>query len=295
MEVCQKHGFGREDDSGEDESSEVDPLGKGRGNEDTDMLARHGGVSASGIELPHVTQWPKITGILTAASEELDEPLYLMLPHICGAMGISCMTQRLMRGALLKLGAAHDGSSNADWLASHFHREPNAIKTSAPVDAVFDIVRWWAQREKGAGGIKEEVEEVADKISAKERKRRAKQARRQEAAAGPADSPDAEGALAQKEPPSVLTHTLRSKTVDARVLEVLGDDIAAVERVYDAFLAERQQAYTARRVARFVPNPANWGPKARARGAAFTAPEASDAVPGAEASGEEPQKKVRME
>ncbi|PHJ25977.1 trna (guanine -n)-dimethyltransferase [Cystoisospora suis] len=82
--------------------------------------------------LPGLTMVPRIRGLLTAMSEELmDVPLYYHLPTLCNRMKLEMLKPALLKSALIRLG----------YRVSHFHRDPQAIKTDAPSTVVFDILR----------------------------------------------------------------------------------------------------------------------------------------------------------
>ncbi|OLP78091.1 tRNA (guanine(26)-N(2))-dimethyltransferase, partial [Symbiodinium microadriaticum] len=66
-------------------------------------------------ELPGITSWKKITGLLTAMSEEYgDLALYYKLPNLCKVLKVNQVPLRQFRGTLDSLG----------YRVSHFHREP---------------------------------------------------------------------------------------------------------------------------------------------------------------------------
>jgi len=85
--------------------------------------------------LPGVTSWKKITGLLTAMKEENDDALFYKLPNLCKSLKVNQVPLRQFRGTLTSLG----------YRVSHFHREPQAIKTNAPNHVVFDLLRLWAE------------------------------------------------------------------------------------------------------------------------------------------------------
>eukprot|EP00916_Digyalum_oweni_P021867 GHVL01036210.1.p1 GENE.GHVL01036210.1~~GHVL01036210.1.p1 ORF type:complete len:586 (-),score=88.05 GHVL01036210.1:216-1973(-) len=88
------------------------------------------------LELKGITQSIKIRGMLTAIKEELfDVPLYYEPPAICGRMRMQVISLRAFKSALL----------NAGYRVSHFHREPQSVKTDAPAQVVFDIIRTYAK------------------------------------------------------------------------------------------------------------------------------------------------------
>ncbi|CAK0881811.1 unnamed protein product, partial [Prorocentrum cordatum] len=87
-------------------------------------------------QFPGVTSWKKVAGLLTAISEEhADIPLYYRVPQLCKSLKLNPIPMRLIRGTLGALG----------YRVSHFHREPEAIKTDAPNHVVYDLMRLWAR------------------------------------------------------------------------------------------------------------------------------------------------------
>lgn len=88
------------------------------------------------VTLPGLTMRKKIRGVLTAISEELpDVPLHYNLPALMSSIKTETMKLTEFKSALLHLG----------YRVSHFHRDPQAVKTDAPNSAVFDILRKWAE------------------------------------------------------------------------------------------------------------------------------------------------------
>jgi tRNA (guanine26-N2/guanine27-N2)-dimethyltransferase len=86
--------------------------------------------------LPGVTSWKKVTGLLTAIAEEHpDLVLYFKLPQLCKGLKLTPVPLRQFRGTLKELG----------YRVSHFHREPEAVKTDAPVSVIYDLMRVWAE------------------------------------------------------------------------------------------------------------------------------------------------------
>ncbi|CAK0880466.1 unnamed protein product [Prorocentrum cordatum] len=86
-------------------------------------------------QLPGVTSWKKVTGLITAISEEHDLALYYKLPQLCKGLKLPPVPLRQFRGTLRELG----------YRVSHFHREPEAVKTDAPNSVVYDLMRVWAE------------------------------------------------------------------------------------------------------------------------------------------------------
>ena len=76
----------------------------------------------------------RLHGLLTSVSEELpDSPLYYTLPSLCHTMHCSAPPLLTFYSAI----------RNAGFQVSAYHKEPNAIKTNAPPDVVWDIMRAW--------------------------------------------------------------------------------------------------------------------------------------------------------
>lgn len=91
---------------------------------------------------PGITTWKKITGILRAIAEEtVDVPLHYKLPLLLKSLKMVPMPLRTFRGTLKALG----------YSVSHFHREPEAIKTDAPNAVVYDLLRLWAEEHPPKG------------------------------------------------------------------------------------------------------------------------------------------------
>eukprot|EP00746_Dinoflagellata_sp_MGD_P164857 gnl/MRDRNA2_/MRDRNA2_93774_c0_seq1.p1 gnl/MRDRNA2_/MRDRNA2_93774_c0~~gnl/MRDRNA2_/MRDRNA2_93774_c0_seq1.p1 ORF type:complete len:545 (-),score=122.60 gnl/MRDRNA2_/MRDRNA2_93774_c0_seq1:103-1737(-) len=87
-------------------------------------------------ELDGVVSWKKVTGLFTAISEEHAEiPLHYKVSSLCRGLKLAPIPLKLFKGTLINLG----------YKASHFHREPEAIKTDAPNEVVFDLMRVWAE------------------------------------------------------------------------------------------------------------------------------------------------------
>lgn len=83
-----------------------------------------------------VTSWKKINGMLLAISEEYpDICLFYRLPNLCKSLKLRPMPMKRFRGTLKALG----------YRAGHFHRDPEAVKTDAPNEVVYDLLRLWAE------------------------------------------------------------------------------------------------------------------------------------------------------
>ncbi|KAL8444332.1 hypothetical protein Emed_006296 [Eimeria media] len=87
--------------------------------------------------LPGLSMQPRIMGMLTALREELpDVPLHYQLPSLCTRHKLSMVKPAAFKSALRRLG----------YKASHFHRDPQALKTEAPASVVFDLLRAHAKK-----------------------------------------------------------------------------------------------------------------------------------------------------
>ena len=75
----------------------------------------------------------RLQGLLTSVSEELDTPLYYTLSDICRTLHCNSPPLRTLKAALI----------NAGYEVSGYHKEPEAIKTTAPSDVLWDILRAW--------------------------------------------------------------------------------------------------------------------------------------------------------
>ncbi|KAL8426427.1 hypothetical protein ACSSS7_008118 [Eimeria intestinalis] len=87
--------------------------------------------------LPGLSMQARILGMLTALREELpDVPLHYQLPSLCTRHKLSMVKPAAFKSALRRLG----------YKASHFHRDPQALKTDAPASVVFDLLRAHAEK-----------------------------------------------------------------------------------------------------------------------------------------------------
>lgn len=78
----------------------------------------------------------RLHGLLTSVSEELpDVPLYYTLPDLCSTLHCTCPPMIKMKAALV----------NAGYRVSAYHKEPQAIKTDAPNQVIWDILRAWCK------------------------------------------------------------------------------------------------------------------------------------------------------
>ena len=85
---------------------------------------------------------PRLTGLLTAVSEELpDVPFYTSLSDLCSTMNCKGMPMIEMKAALI----------NAGYRVSNFHKDPIAIKTDAPNAVLWDIMRAYVKKSPNDG------------------------------------------------------------------------------------------------------------------------------------------------
>jgi len=185
--------------------------------------------------LEHVTSWKKITGMLTAISEEIEDiPLHYSLPSLCASVRLGCAPAKHFKGMLQHLG----------YRVSHFHREPAAIKTDAPNAVVFDILRTWAQHEgkpvgsehPGAAGIQQDASAATEDAN---------------------DPVKADGHKSKKQkggPDPLATKILQRPIATAQLHDIKFGEVSIKDE-------ERP-----RKLPRFLPNPEKyWGPMARAK------------------------------
>lgn len=75
----------------------------------------------------------RILGMLNVASEEIDSPLYYVLDQLCAVMHCESPNHSIFRSALL----------NANYKVSYSHCNQNSIKTDAPTEVIWNILREW--------------------------------------------------------------------------------------------------------------------------------------------------------
>ena len=81
-------------------------------------------------------RWKKMHGVLTAINEEsecFDCPLYYNVPDLANTVHCSCPPLHDFMSALL----------NAGYRVSNTHAKANSVKTDAPNEVVWDIIRAW--------------------------------------------------------------------------------------------------------------------------------------------------------
>ncbi|CAH0475044.1 unnamed protein product [Peronospora belbahrii] len=80
---------------------------------------------------------PRLHGLLTTLSEELvDAPLHYTLPGMSKVLHCSNPGMSQIQGAI----------RHAGYEVSQFHKVPEAIKTTAPNDVIWDIMRCWVKK-----------------------------------------------------------------------------------------------------------------------------------------------------
>lgn len=80
--------------------------------------------------------YKRILGILSVVQEELhDIPLYYTIDKLCCVLKLEMIPQLKMRSAIL-----HEGYN-----VSLSHACKNSLKTNAPLDVLWDILRFWAK------------------------------------------------------------------------------------------------------------------------------------------------------
>ncbi|KAJ8528575.1 hypothetical protein ON010_g14754 [Phytophthora cinnamomi] len=80
---------------------------------------------------------PRLHGLLTTISEELvDAPLHYTLPGLSKVLHCSNPRMSQIQGAI----------RHAGYEVSQFHKVPEAIKTTAPNDVIWDIMRCWVKK-----------------------------------------------------------------------------------------------------------------------------------------------------
>ena len=111
-------------------------------------------------DFPYITSWDKIRGLLYGLRKELpDVPLFYTLPGLMSLVKAQEPKLKVFKAQLRRLG----------YRVSHSHRDATAIKTDAPVNKLFDVVRLWAKlkdvKPKEAKAVKILSKVVAEDIS----------------------------------------------------------------------------------------------------------------------------------
>ena len=74
-------------------------------------------------------------GMLNLAYEELDNPLYYILDDICSVMHCETPNHNVIRSAIM----------NCNYQVSYSHCAKNSIKTNAPSEVIWDILKRWVE------------------------------------------------------------------------------------------------------------------------------------------------------
>lgn len=208
------------------------------------------------LALPYVASWKKIQGMLTAMDEEIEDiPLHYSLPELCGGLKLNTVPLKQFKGALRSLG----------YRASHFHREPTAVKTDAPNRVVYDLVRKWAtitgkkrSREEMNGAAPAEVESPGSMSVTPEKPA--------EVATGEKDSTNSNSKPAKpaKHPKSRKNNVLSSFQQAIMDREITSEGV--VDKNFDFKNFEEKDEERPKKIARFMPNPEKfWGPGKKAK------------------------------
>jgi len=204
---------------------------------------------------PILATQKNLHGLLTILSEELpDEPLYYTLPDLCHTLGCTMPPMDKIRCAL----------TNAGYRVSIYHKEPDAIKTDAPNEVLWDVLRAWCKehppkKNGGSGG----------KGRRSKRMRREKRIGRGKGEDGGEGSPN-ESSLPSEESSSATDDATCTPKI------TISEKILAIEPKTEVNFAmpvgglkdkSGKRNKSNNRVVRFPMNPeANWGPKPRASG-----------------------------
>lgn len=104
----------------------------------------------------------RLHGLMTIVGEELpDVPLYYNLPDLCSTLLCSCIPRIKIQAALV----------NAGYRVSAYHKESQAIKTDAPNNVIWDIMRTWCKEnrpQESSKRDKQQAVETKNKILATE-------------------------------------------------------------------------------------------------------------------------------
>ncbi|XP_072984300.1 tRNA (guanine(26)-N(2))-dimethyltransferase 1-like [Typha latifolia] len=80
--------------------------------------------------------YERISAVLTAVSEELpDAPLFVSLHNLCATLKCACPTIAMLRSAVI----------NAGYRISGTHVNPLGLKSDAPMNVIWDIMRCWVK------------------------------------------------------------------------------------------------------------------------------------------------------
>lgn len=112
-------------------------------------------LSAADAEQIPISTIHRLHGLLTAVSEELfDVPFFYHLPDLCAQVKCRPMSLPVFHSALI----------NGGYRVSATHKEPMAIKTDAPENVVWDIIRCWCLEHRPEGNGKKKLEMNSNRI-----------------------------------------------------------------------------------------------------------------------------------
>lgn len=77
----------------------------------------------------------RILGMLNVAAEEIESPLYYVLDQLCAVMHCESPNHLVFRSAIL----------NAGYKVSYSHANQNSIKTNAPMEKIWDVLKEWVK------------------------------------------------------------------------------------------------------------------------------------------------------
>jgi len=161
-----------------------------------------------------------VKGILVAVSEEVpDVPLHYCLPSL----------SKILRCSVPPMAKVHGALMNAGYKVSQVHCDSNGLKTDAPPEVVWDVMRAWLRKIEPGLDPSKRSKKAAKKISDK----------------SPTSREKARVSILTKEPSISINFSIPGSLLSK--------------------LKKRKENMD--RISRWTPNPQpNWGPKARARG-----------------------------
>ena len=180
------------------------------------------------LEFSSLATAQNIHGLLTVVSEELpDAPLYYRLPDLCHVLSVQCPPMKTFQAAII----------NAGYKISSYHKEAQAIKTNAPNEVVWDVLREWCK-------------EHPPKIKSKKKENR-KRKRRKNDVEGADTEKDGDVSPEGKEPPMTTGQKILAKEPSIKI----------------DFTIPKSLENGKKKAVRFPMNPeSNWGPKKAASG-----------------------------
>lgn len=83
--------------------------------------------------MPYITTNDRIKATLYTCMQEIDSPLYYSIDDLCGIVRASCPSRAMVVTNLTRLG----------YKSSLSHCKPGMLKTNAPPEVIWDIIRTW--------------------------------------------------------------------------------------------------------------------------------------------------------